>query len=54
MPGTLASTVFADQVAAALEDPSTINYWVIAGIGIFFLVLIVVDRRWLAKVQRRA
>jgi phospholipase D1/2 len=51
MPGTLASTVFADQVAAALEDPSTINYWVIAGIAVFFVVLIFGVRRWLAKMQ---
>jgi uncharacterized membrane protein YdjX (TVP38/TMEM64 family) len=50
-PGTLASTVFADQVSAALEDPSTINYWVLAGIGVGFLVLILIVRRWLARLK---
>ncbi len=53
LPGTLASTVFADQVAAALEDPSTINYWVVGGIVIFFGVLIVIVRRWLVRMQRK-
>jgi phospholipase D1/2 len=52
-PGTLASTVFADQVSAALEDPSTINYWVIAGVALFFAILVLVVRRWLAKMQHR-
>ena len=52
-PGTLASTVFADQVAAALDDPSTINYWVIAGIAVFFVVLIFIVRRWLGTIQHR-
>jgi uncharacterized membrane protein YdjX (TVP38/TMEM64 family) len=53
-PGTLASTVFADQVAAALEDPSTINYWLIAGVAVFFVVLIVIVRRWLKKLEANA
>jgi uncharacterized membrane protein YdjX (TVP38/TMEM64 family) len=53
-PGTLASTVFADQVAAALEDPSTINYWLMAGVAVFFVILIVIVRRWLTKLQHRA
>lgn len=53
-PGTLASTVFADQVAAALEDPSTINYWVIAAIAAGFLLLIFFVRRWLAGLQKKS
>jgi uncharacterized membrane protein YdjX (TVP38/TMEM64 family) len=53
LPGTLASTVFASEVAAALEDPSTINYWIIAGILAFFVLLTLVVRRWLAQLQHR-
>lgn len=52
-PGTLASTVFARQIAMALEDPSQINYWVIAGVVVFFVLAILVARRWLARMQRR-
>ena len=29
-PGTLTTTVFGDQFQAALEDPSKINYWLVA------------------------
>jgi uncharacterized membrane protein YdjX (TVP38/TMEM64 family) len=53
-PGTLASTVFADQIAAALEDPSTINYGVIAAIAAGFLLLIFIVRRWLARLQKKS
>jgi phospholipase D1/2 len=47
LPGTLTSTVFGDQLQVWLEDPSKINYWLIA------LVLFVLGsatwlvRRWL-------
>jgi phospholipase D1/2 len=47
LPGTLTSTVFGDQLQVWLEDPSEINYWLIA------LVLFVLGtatwlvRRWL-------
>lgn len=53
VPGTLATTVFADQVRTALEDPSRINYWLVAGIVAFLVVLTLFVRRWLAKVQRQ-
>jgi phospholipase D1/2 len=47
LPGTLTSTVFGDQLQVWLDDPSRINYWLIA------LVLLVLGaatwyvRRWL-------
>jgi phospholipase D1/2 len=53
VPGTLATTVFADQVRTALEDPSRINYWLVGGIVAFLVVLTLFVRRWLAKVQRQ-
>jgi uncharacterized membrane protein YdjX (TVP38/TMEM64 family) len=53
-PGTLTTSVFGDQIQTALEDPSRINYWLIAGVVVFFAVLIVVVRRWFIKQQRLA
>jgi uncharacterized membrane protein YdjX (TVP38/TMEM64 family) len=53
VPGTLATTVFADQVRNALEDPSKINYWLVAGIVVLLIALALIVRRWLAKVQRQ-
>lgn len=53
LPGTLATTVFADQVANALKDPSTINYWLVAGIVLGLVALTVAVRRWLANVTSR-
>ena len=51
-PGTLTTTVFGDQFATALEDPSRINYWLVAGVAVFFVVLIYFVRRWFAKEYR--
>ena len=31
LPGTLAATVLSDQLAAALEDSTRVNFWMIAG-----------------------
>ena len=54
MPGTLTTSVFGDQIQTALEDPSRINYWLIAGVVVFFAVLIMIVRRWFIKQQRIA
>ena len=49
LPGTLATTVLSDQVAAAIEDPTRINGWLIAiaiaGLG----TLAYVGQRWLRR-----
>jgi uncharacterized membrane protein YdjX (TVP38/TMEM64 family) len=39
-PGTLTTTVFGDFLATAIEDPSRINYWLLVGVALFFVVLI--------------
>ena len=31
LPGMLAATVLSDQLGAALEDPTRVNFWMIAG-----------------------
>jgi uncharacterized membrane protein YdjX (TVP38/TMEM64 family) len=53
-PGTLTTTVFGDQFATALEDPSRINYWLVAGVAALFVALIYVVRRWFSKEYRLA
>ena len=51
LPGTLATTIFARQFEAALEDPSSIDYWVVAGILVTLAALILIVRRWMIDVQ---
>jgi len=53
LPGTLATTVFARELAKVLDDPSQINYWIVAGIVLFFVGLTFGVRRWLVGVQGR-
>lgn len=48
-PGVLATTVFGDQMATALEDPSKINYWLVGGVLIAFAVLTYLVRRWFQR-----
>jgi uncharacterized membrane protein YdjX (TVP38/TMEM64 family) len=46
LPGTLATTVFGDQLEAALRDPAEINYWLVAGAALLLIVAILVVRKW--------
>jgi phospholipase D1/2 len=48
-PGVLATSIFGDQLTRALEDPSTINWWLVAAVLIGFGVLTWLVRRWFAK-----
>jgi phospholipase D1/2 len=52
LPGTLTTTVFGDQIQTALADPSQINYWLVGGVALLFVVLIIVVRRWFVKQHR--
>jgi uncharacterized membrane protein YdjX (TVP38/TMEM64 family) len=47
LPGALAATIFGDQLEAALHDPSRINYGVVAGVALVFVVGTLAVRRWL-------
>jgi uncharacterized membrane protein YdjX (TVP38/TMEM64 family) len=51
VPGVLATTVFGKHIAAALEDPSRINYWVLGAIVLVFIALTWSAGRWFAKQQ---
>jgi phospholipase D1/2 len=49
LPGALVTTIFGNQLQAALIDPSRINYWLIALVAAAFAVGIYAVRRWLWK-----
>ena len=52
LPGTLTTTVFGDQIQAALEDPSRINWSLVVGIVLWFVVMALVLRRWVERQQQ--
>lgn len=47
LPGTLAATVFGDQLEAALQNPHAINYWLIFGVIALLAGATWFVRRWL-------
>ncbi|MPZ43141.1 MAG: phospholipase [Betaproteobacteria bacterium] len=51
IPGLLVTTFFGNQIAAALEDPSRINYWLVAAAILVMIALAVVVRRWVQRVE---
>jgi phospholipase D1/2 len=54
LPGTLAATVFGDQLEIALRDPSQINYGLVAGILGALAIATYGVRRWFAKMEKGA
>jgi phospholipase D1/2 len=48
-PGLLAATVFAGELRAALEDPSTISWWLIGAVVAAFAGFVWWVRRWFAR-----
>ena len=53
LPGAAATTLFADQLAAALDDPSRINWWVVGAIVLVFVALTIGARRWLQRLENK-
>ena len=51
-PGVLATSVFGAQLTAALEDPSTINWWIIAAVVLAFVAMTWFVKRWIAGHDR--
>lgn len=47
-PGMLATSVFGAQLTAALEDPSTINWWIVAAVVLAFVAMTWLVKRWVA------
>lgn len=48
-PGVLATSVFGAQITRALEDPSQINYWIVALVVLVFAAFTYAVTRWVAK-----
>jgi len=51
LPGTVASTLLGDQVAAALAHDRAINGWIVAGVLVFMAAVAWVTRRWWKRMQ---
>jgi phospholipase D1/2 len=49
LPGMLAATVLSDQVAAALEDPTRVNFWMVAGAVIGFVTIVYAGQRYVRR-----
>lgn len=49
LPGVLAMTVFGTQITNALQDLSSVNYWLVGGTVLALVILTVVVGRWLVK-----
>jgi len=54
LPGTLAATVFGNQLQAALENPGAINYWLIGGVVLLLIGATWFVRRWLIASSKPA
>jgi len=52
LPGTLATTIFGDQLEAALHDPAQIDYTLLAAAVLSVSLLTLAVRRWLVHQQR--
>ena len=48
-PGVLATTVFGTQIAQALEDPSKLNWWIVAAAAALLGLLTFFVTRWLTQ-----
>jgi phospholipase D1/2 len=51
-PGVLTATVFGDQLEAAVNDPSRLNYPLIAAVLLILLAGTFAVRRWFARLER--
>jgi phosphatidylserine/phosphatidylglycerophosphate/cardiolipin synthase-like enzyme/uncharacterized membrane protein YdjX (TVP38/TMEM64 family) len=47
LPGTLAATVFGNELQSALDDHGKVNYWLIGGALALMLVATLLVRKWL-------
>ena len=51
LPGSLATTVFAEQLQAAFEDGGQINYWIVGGVILMFAIVMLLVRRWFKRLD---
>jgi len=48
-PGLLAGTLFAREIKAVLEDPSSVSGWMMGGIIVSFAVFLGLVRHWISR-----
>jgi phospholipase D1/2 len=53
LPGTLAATIFGDQLESALTGASGMNWWVIGALAVVFIAGVIAVRRWFNRMARR-
>lgn len=53
LPGTLAATIFGDQLESALTGASGMNWWVIGALAVAFVAGVIGVRRWFNRMARR-
>jgi phosphatidylserine/phosphatidylglycerophosphate/cardiolipin synthase-like enzyme/uncharacterized membrane protein YdjX (TVP38/TMEM64 family) len=51
LPGTLAATVFGDQLEIALRNPGDVNLWIVGGVAVALAAATLLVRRWLFTTQ---
>jgi len=49
LPGMIAATVLSDQLAAALEDPAGVNFWLIAAAVLGFATIVFFGQRYVRR-----
>lgn len=49
LPGVLATSVFGHQLTHALEDPASINWWIVGAVVAAFVALTWYVKRWFAR-----
>jgi uncharacterized membrane protein YdjX (TVP38/TMEM64 family) len=49
LPGMLATTVLSDQLAAALEDRTRVNFWMIAAAILALVALAIFSQRYMRR-----
>ena len=54
LPGVLTATVFGDQLEAAVRDPSSVNYWLIALVVGALLAGTLAVRHWFKRLESQS
>jgi uncharacterized membrane protein YdjX (TVP38/TMEM64 family) len=49
LPGTVATTLFADQLAKVFDEAETINWWIVAGVAAAFIAVTFAVRAWVRR-----
>ena len=53
LPGTLATTIFGDQLETALSGSGSINWWVVGGVLALLLAGAVAVKRWFSRMAAK-